>query len=56
MIGKIAFLNDKFATIAQTDTIENRIKWIMGNLYPMADGNMELTELYKIVKQQIQES
>lgn len=56
LIGKIAFLNDKFNAIVRKDTIENRLNWIMGNLYPMAVGNIELPELYKIVKQQIYES
>jgi glutamyl-tRNA(Gln) amidotransferase subunit E len=56
LVGKIAFLNEKFTSIAINNKPENRLNWIMGNLYPMAEGNMPLFELYKIVKQQIKES
>ncbi|MGD9492108.1 MAG: hypothetical protein AB7V36_02005, partial [Bacteroidales bacterium] len=50
---KINFLNEKFGTVCHTDTPENRINWIMGELQRIARGNMSLTELYKIVKQKI---
>jgi glutamyl-tRNA(Gln) amidotransferase subunit E len=56
LTGQIGFLNGKFTSIAQCDKADNRLKWIMSSLFPMAQGNMDLTELYNIVKQQIEES
>jgi glutamyl-tRNA(Gln) amidotransferase subunit E len=56
LIGKIGFLNEKFTSIAIKNKPENRINWIMGNVLPMAEGNMPIKELYQIVKQQINES
>lgn len=50
---KINFLNEKFGTVCHTDTPENRINWIMGELQRIARGNMSLTELHTIVKQKI---
>jgi len=50
---KINFLNDKFSSVKISDTPENRLNWIMGQLLGMARGNLNLTELHNIVKQKI---
>lgn len=54
LTGKISFLNEKFNSLARRNLINNRINWIMGSLIPMAQGNMDLKNLYTIVKQQIE--
>lgn len=53
IIGQIGFLKDKFNTIARKNDAENCLNWVMGHLYPMAEGNIGLAELSEIVKQQI---
>ncbi|PKP05209.1 MAG: Glu-tRNA(Gln) amidotransferase GatDE subunit E [Bacteroidetes bacterium HGW-Bacteroidetes-6] len=53
IVEKIHFLDEKFSTVAISDKPENRVNWIMGQLHGLARGNMNLTELYTIVKQKI---
>lgn len=52
---KIDFLSEKFSSICYSDSTENRIDWIMGQLSRMAYGNMGLENLYQVVKQKISE-
>jgi glutamyl-tRNA(Gln) amidotransferase subunit E len=54
LIGQIGFLNEKFKPLTSAKTEADRINWVMGSLSPMAEGNISLTELNSIVKQQIQ--
>ena len=56
LVSKIGFLVDKFPGIARKNNVENGIKWIMGSLYQMAQGNMDLKDLSHIVEQQINKS
>lgn len=45
LLGKIAFLKNKFAEISHHNNAENEKEWIMGQLRRSAIGNIELTEL-----------
>lgn len=53
LIGKIDFLSKKFDEIAQKNTPENKINWIMGRLHHVGLGNIALNELKKIVEQTV---
>ena len=50
IISKIPFLKEKFEEIKRSDDKKNKINWIMGQLQKIATGNINLTELEKIVK------
>ncbi len=50
IISKIPFLKEKFEEIKRSDDENNKINWIMGQLQKIATGNINLTELEKIVK------
>ena len=54
LVGQIGFLNDKFIPSKSSEVSQCKINWIMGSLYLMAEGNINLTKLQSIVKQQIQ--
>ena len=45
IVSNIPFLRIKYADIKFTESIEAETNWIMGQLYPLAVGNMSLTEL-----------
>lgn len=45
IVSNIPFLRNKYAAIKFTESIEAETNWIMGQLYPLAVGNMSLTEL-----------
>ncbi len=53
LVGQINFLKEKFRPLNSSKTGTDHINWVMGGLSPMAEGNINLTELYSIVKQQI---
>jgi len=50
IISKIPFLKGKFVEIRISDNKKNEVNWIMGQLHKIATGNINLTELEKIVK------
>ncbi len=47
VISKIPFLKEKFAKIRRSDKEHDERDWIMGQLLPIALGNINLTELSK---------
>ncbi len=47
---QIPFLKEKFKTEGKKQTPEIELKWIMGQLNKMAKGNINLSELSKIIK------
>ena len=50
IISRISFLRKKFAEVRISDKPENETKWIMGQLYKTAVGNIKLSELNKLVE------
>jgi len=53
ILSKIDFLVRKFEPIGRNKTRNNTINWIMGQLRPMAEGNISLTELSRAVSEKI---
>jgi glutamyl-tRNA(Gln) amidotransferase subunit E len=49
--SKISFLHEKYKTIGRSTDPNHMHNWIMGQLRPTAIGNMDLTQLAKMVKQ-----
>ena len=54
LISKIEFLSKKFDKEAKINTIENKAAWIMGQIRPMAVGNIDLAELKSEIDNMIQ--
>ena len=50
IIAPIKFLKEKFKEIGKNVTEQTTINWVMGELHNQAIGNMDLKDLYKIVK------
>jgi glutamyl-tRNA(Gln) amidotransferase subunit E len=46
----IKFLKEKYKEIGKKLTEEATVNWVMGELHNQAIGNMDLKELYEIVK------
>ncbi|MCX6270710.1 MAG: Glu-tRNA(Gln) amidotransferase subunit GatE [Bacteroidetes bacterium] len=51
ILSPVSFLKNKFSQIRYSESKEAETRWIMGQLYPLANGNMSLAELGTIVKQ-----
>ncbi len=49
IISRISFLRNKFSEVRLSDKPENEEKWIMGQLYKTAIGNIKLSELSEII-------
>jgi glutamyl-tRNA(Gln) amidotransferase subunit E len=49
IVSRISFLRKKFAEVRISDSPENEAKWIMGQLYKTAIGNIKLSELSEII-------
>ncbi len=49
IISRISFLRNKFSEVKLSDKPENEEKWIMGQLYKTAIGNIKLSELSEII-------
>jgi glutamyl-tRNA(Gln) amidotransferase subunit E len=49
IVSRISFLRKKFAEVRISDSPENEAKWIMGQLYKTAIGNIKLRELSEII-------
>lgn len=54
LLSQIDFLSNKFDEEAKVKTIENKINWIMGQIRPMAVGNICLSELKAEIENKIQ--
>ena len=50
---KIDSLNKEFGKVAKNKTKENKISWIMEELRNIAVGNIDFSELYKLIKENI---
>ncbi len=50
ILSRIPFLRKKFAEVRISDKPENEVKWIMGQLYKTAVGNIKPSELNKAVE------
>ena len=49
IVAHITFLKNKFSEIKRKDSLRNEVNWIMGELRPLAIGNMPLKELSKAI-------
>jgi glutamyl-tRNA(Gln) amidotransferase subunit E len=47
ILSKIPFLKEKFRQIRRSDRKESEINWVMGELRRIAQGNINLRDLYK---------
>ena len=45
LIARVGFLKQKFDKIRKSDSLQDEINWIMGQVRPSAIGNINLTEL-----------
>ena len=54
LISQIDFLSKKFDNEAKNNTKENKAAWIMGQIRPMAVGNICLAELKSEIDNMIQ--
>lgn len=54
LISQIEFLAEKFDKEARNNNPKNKASWIMGQIRPMAVGNIDLTELSKEIENRIQ--
>ncbi len=50
IMAKVPFLKSKYAEIRKSDDIKNEHVWIMGQLRKMAIGNINLSELSKMIQ------
>ncbi|HPG74333.1 MAG TPA: hypothetical protein PLM49_08590, partial [Bacteroidales bacterium] len=53
IFSRIDFLNRKFEEEGRNKTLENRVCWIMGQLRPIAEGNIVLTDLRNQVEERV---
>lgn len=53
IISHISFFKEKFESMAKNPSKKNKINWIMGQLRGIAIGNMDLTELSKLIHQMV---
>lgn len=53
ILSHLSFLKKKFEETANNPTKQNEIDWIMGELQNVAIGNLDLSELSKIVEQEL---
>jgi len=49
LLAKVPFLRSKFAEISRTEDTLNEKQWIMGQLRQIAIGNINLSQLYKLI-------
>jgi glutamyl-tRNA(Gln) amidotransferase subunit E len=53
LMSKIDFLVEKYNSEAKNKTKENSLNWVMGQIRPMAVGNMDLNELKEEIEKRI---
>ena len=54
LLSQIDFLSTKFDQEVRVNTKENKVNWIMGQIRPMAVGNICLSELKAEIDNKIQ--
>jgi len=54
LLSQVDFLAEKFDKEARNNSVENKLAWIMGQIRPMAIGNIDLTELKTEIENKIQ--
>ena len=51
VLAHVSFLKNKFSEIKRNDSPQNETNWIMGELRPLAMGNISMKELSKAIKE-----